>query len=56
MQSLGLAEDGVGWALDQFNRELITPEIEAAANDASAKIIAGTTVVHDYMSDDSCPA
>ena len=56
VQSLGLAEGGVGWALDQFNKDLITPEVEAAVNDSSAKIIAGTTVVHNSMTDDSCPA
>ena len=54
-QSLGLAEGGVDWALDEFNRDLITPEIEAAVNEAKAKIIDGTLVVHDYMTDDTCP-
>ena len=31
MQNLGLAEDGVGYALDENNRELITPEMESQA-------------------------
>jgi basic membrane protein A and related proteins len=48
--SLGLAEDGVGFALDENNRELITPEMEAAIEDAKAKIIAGDIEVTDYYS------
>lgn len=55
VQSLGIAEEGVGWALDDNNRSLITPEIEAAVNDASAKIVSGEIQVHDYMSDSACP-
>jgi basic membrane protein A len=34
MRNLGLAENGVGYALDENNRELITPEIEAPLEDA----------------------
>jgi basic membrane protein A len=48
--SLGLAEDGVGYALDENNRELITPEMEAAIEEAEAKIIAGELEVEDYYS------
>jgi basic membrane protein A and related proteins len=50
VQNLGLAEDGVGYALDEHNRELITPEMEAALEDAKAKIIAGEIEVTDYYS------
>ncbi|SET20868.1 BMP family lipoprotein [Oceanicella actignis] len=52
---LGLAEGGVGYALDENNKDLITPEMKAAADEAAAKIIAGEIVVHDYMSDNACP-
>ncbi len=55
IQVLGLAEDGVGWALDEHNADLITDEMKAAVEAASAAIIAGDIVVHDYMSDNSCP-
>ena len=48
--SLGLAEDGVGFALDEHNRDLITPEMEAAIEEAKAKIIAGELEVEDYYS------
>ncbi|WP_099865961.1 BMP family lipoprotein [Pararhizobium haloflavum] len=53
--SLGLAEDGVAYAVDENNEELITDEMQAAVEEAKAAIIAGEIEVHDYMSDDSCP-
>jgi basic membrane protein A and related proteins len=52
---LGLKEDGVGWALDDNNKSLITGEMKAAAEKAAADIKAGTIKVHDYMSDSKCP-
>ncbi len=52
---LGLAEGGVGWALDDNNKALITPEMKAAVDKAEADIKAGTVKVHDYMSDSACP-
>jgi basic membrane protein A len=52
---LGLAEGGVGWALDEDNEALITPEMKAAVDEASAKIVSGEIVVHDYMADSACP-
>ncbi len=51
---LGLAEDGVGWSLDEHNESLISDEMKAAAEAASAAIIAGEIAVHDYMSNNSC--
>jgi len=48
--SLGLAEDGVGFALDEHNRDLITAEMEAAIEEAKAQIIAGELEVEDYYS------
>lgn len=52
---LGLAENGVGYSVDEFNEALITPEMAAAAEDYKAKIIAGEIAVHDYTTDSSCP-
>ncbi|NVP56703.1 BMP family lipoprotein [Mycoplana rhizolycopersici] len=52
---LGLKEEGVGVAIDDNNKSLITPEMQAAVDKAKADIIAGTVTVHDYMSDESCP-
>ena len=50
VQNLGLAEEGVGYALDEHNRALITPEMEAKLEDAKAKIIGGELEVTDYNS------
>ena len=55
VQVMGLAEDGVGYAVDENNQALITPEMTAAAEDAKAKIISGEIKVHDYTTDGSCP-
>ncbi len=52
---LGLAENGVGWALDDNNKDLVSDAMKAALDAASQKIIAGEITVHDYMSDDNCP-
>ena len=55
VEVLGLAEDGVGYAVDENNEPLLTEEMRAAVEDAKAKIISGEIEVHDYMSDESCP-
>ncbi len=52
---LGLAEGGVGFALDEHNRALITPAMETAVNAARDGIIAGRISVHDYRSNNACP-
>jgi basic membrane protein A len=49
-QNLGLAEEGVGYALDEHNRDLITAEMEAALEEAKQKIISGELEVTDYYS------
>src|SRR5690606_33080797 len=38
LRDLGVAEDGVGWALDEHNEALITDEMKAAVEDARQKI------------------
>ena len=55
IQALGLKEGGVDYALDQYNKNLITPEVKAKADAAKADIISGKIQVHDYMSDNKCP-
>jgi basic membrane protein A len=55
LQVMGLAEDGVGYAVDDNNKDLITPEMQAAVDEARAKITSGEIEVHDYTTDDSCP-
>ena len=55
IRDLGLAEDGVGWALDDHNEALISPRIAEQVEAASAAIVAGELMVHDYMATNSCP-
>jgi basic membrane protein A len=45
VQELGLAEDGVGYAVDQHNEDLITEEMIEAVEGARAAIIAGDVEV-----------
>ena len=52
---LGLAEDGVGVALDEHNDALVTDEMEAAVAEAREKIISGDLEVVGYYTNDSCP-
>jgi len=54
MKVLGLAEDGVGFAMDENNESLVSPEMLAAVEEARAGIVSGEISVHDYMSDNSC--
>jgi basic membrane protein A len=51
----GLAEDGVGYALDENNADLITEDMIAQVEAARAAIIAGEISVHNYTEDGSCP-
>jgi basic membrane protein A len=53
---LDLKSEGVGYAMDENNAELVTPEMQAAVDAAAEKIKSGEIVVHDYMSDNTCPA
>ena len=53
---MGLSNDGVGYAVDEFNADLISADMAAAVEAASAQIIAGEVAVHDYTSDETCPA
>ncbi|MGG5821122.1 BMP family lipoprotein [Falsiroseomonas sp. HW251] len=52
---LGLAEDGVGVAIDDDNAALVTPEMRARLDQARAEVVAGRITVHDFMADNSCP-
>ena len=53
---LGLAEGGVGYAVDDNNAAIMTDEMQAAINAAADKIKSGEISVHNYTDDDSCPA
>jgi basic membrane protein A len=47
--SLGVAEGGVGYSVDQYNRNLITADMEKRLQQARADIVAGKIKVTDYM-------
>jgi basic membrane protein A len=45
----GLDKDGVGYAMDEYNKDLVTPEMIKTAEEAKKKIIAGQIKVTDAM-------
>ena len=49
VRNLGVAENGVGYSVDDNNRKLITPEMEKRLEQARADIVAGKIRVTDYM-------
>jgi basic membrane protein A and related proteins len=51
----GLKEEGVGYAMDDNNKALVTAEMKAIVDKAANDIKAGTLKVHDYMSSSTCP-
>lgn len=53
---LGLESEGVGYALDDNNASLITDEMKAKVDEIAEKIKSGEIEVHDYYSDNTCPA
>ena len=53
---MGVANGGVGYALDEFNASLVSADMQSAVDAAAAAMTAGTLSVHDYTSDESCPA
>ena len=53
---MGLSNGGVGYALDENNASLVSDDMKAAVDAAAERIAAGELSVHDYMSDESCPA
>ena len=52
---LGLAEEGVGWALDEHNSNLVSSTMESKVGQVRKDIISGKISVHDYMSNNKCP-
>jgi len=53
---MGLSNGGIAYAMDEHNAALVGDDMKAAVDAASAQIASGELVVHDYMSDNSCPA
>ncbi|HZH25713.1 MAG TPA: BMP family ABC transporter substrate-binding protein [Azospirillaceae bacterium] len=48
-RALGVAEDGVGWALDEHNRSLVTAEMQQKLDDARKRIVSGDLKVRPYQ-------
>ncbi|RYG92774.1 BMP family ABC transporter substrate-binding protein [Loktanella sp. IMCC34160] len=53
---MGVGNGGVGYALDDNNASLVSADMLAAVDAAAAQITSGELSVHDYMSDETCPA
>lgn len=53
--TLGLAEEGVGYALDEHNAALVSDEMKTAVDAAREQIISGELEVVAYYTNDSCP-
>ncbi|MBX7146794.1 MAG: BMP family ABC transporter substrate-binding protein [Alphaproteobacteria bacterium] len=52
---LGLKENGVDWALDEYNKNLISKETEEKINQIRQDIINGKISVVDYNKSNNCP-
>ena len=55
IRNLGLAENGVGWALDEHNKSLVSTKMVDLVDRATKEIVTGHVMVHDYMADNNCP-
>ena len=53
---MGVANGGVGYALDEFNASLVSADMQSAVDAAAAAMTAGTLSVHNYTSDETCPS
>ncbi len=49
-----LKEQGVAWAMDEYNRDLVSAEMEQKVESLRKDIIDGKIKVHDYFSTSSC--
>jgi len=55
LTTLGLDGDFVGYAVDEFNQDLITEDLVSQVDALKAQIVAGEIDVHDYTTDSACP-
>ncbi|MGI9525399.1 MAG: BMP family lipoprotein [Hyphomicrobiaceae bacterium] len=52
---LGIAENGIDWAVDDNNKPLLNAEIMSSVEAAKAGILSGQIKVHNYETDKNCP-
>jgi basic membrane protein A len=55
IERFGLANRGIDYALDEFNRKVLTPEMQSKLEKLKALIIAGKIVVPDYYRQNKSP-
>ena len=55
LKILGLADEGVGYAIDDNNAALIDDATKAKVDELAAQIQSGAITVHDYTADNTCP-
>ncbi|MFQ1699527.1 BMP family protein [Loktanella agnita] len=53
---MSVGNRGVGFAMDANNEPIVSYEMLSATYAAAAEMAAGTLEVHDYSSDEACPA
>lgn len=53
---MGLKNNGVGYAVDEHNSGLNSPKTIREVDQAASRIKRGSLMVHDYTSDNTCPA
>jgi basic membrane protein A len=53
---MGIANGGIDYAMDDNNAALVSADMKTTVDAAKAKIASGELSVHDYMSDNACPA
>ena len=53
---MGIANGGVGYALDEHNASLVSGAMKSAVDAAAASIANGSMAVHNYTDDETCPA
>ena len=54
LKVLGLSEDGVDWALDENNRQLVSKDMEQELAAAEQAIVSGQVTVADFTANNSC--
>ena len=53
---MGIANGGIDYAMDEHNASLVDDDMKMKVDAAKAAIASGELAVHDYMSDNTCPA
>jgi len=52
--SLGVKENGIGWALDKYNRALVSPEMQKRLEGAQKDIATGKLQIQPYLPIEDC--